>query len=166
MPVINKSAQTIVTSGSGSFQPLSLSGITFSAGNWAGVTPGNLEAIADGDPNSATTWGRTTGGGNKGWIQADLGQAFNRLYLEVAIGLRMAPGWDGGEATWTVEASPNTLFFPPLWQAIRIRPSSTERVYVLNLWGSFRYLRATAEDVGAGQAELRWYDLRVWQLYL
>lgn len=155
--------QPNTNSGTTNFTLLSLANASLSAGNWAGATPGNLGAIADGDPNSATTWGRTTGGGNKGWIQADLGQAFNRLYLEVAIGLRMAPGWDGGEATWTVEASPNTNFFTPLWQAIRIRPSSTEQILQLNLWGSFRYLRVTAEDVGAGQAELRIYNLKIWQ---
>jgi len=166
MAIVGFGAITPVTVVGGSFTPVSLSGVAFTAGNWNGDTPGNLGAIADGNTATATTWGRTYGGGNKGWIQADFGQTLNRVYLEVLIGLRMNAGWDGGESTWTVEASSNTQFFLPLWQAIRIKPTSNERVLLLNLWGGFRYLRATAEDVGAGQTELRWYDLRAWQMNL
>ena len=148
------------------FSPVSLATVNFTAGNWGGDTPGNLSAIADSDSNSATTWGRTYGSGNKGWIQADLGQNLNRLYLEIKLGVRMNTNWPSGEATWAIEVSPNTNFFMPLWQAVRIKPTTSEQILQVSTWGNFRYLRVTTEDTGAGQAELRWYDLRIWQLSL
>jgi hypothetical protein len=165
MPIINVRTQPIIL-GSSVFpsQPLNLGSITYSAGNWAGDTPGNLNAIADGNPNTATTWGRTYGAGNRGWIQVDLGSVFPRLYLEFLFEIKMEASWSNGNADWFVEVGSGD-FFIPSWQANYLRPGSSERLIHLGVFASsVKLVRLGCHDNGGGQGMLRWHDFNLWQL--
>ena len=165
MPVINRGVQPAVVSG-GNFQAISLTGVTFSAGNWNGDTPGNLGAIADGNLATATTWGRTLGGGNRGWIQADLGAFYSRLYIEIKIGIKMEASWGDGNADWFCETSELANLFVPTWETKQFKPTALERILYLNQFVTCRYLRLGCSDNGGGQGMLQWYSLRAWQLNL
>lgn len=167
MPVINRSSQaTFINVTGGNFQPFSLAGATFTAGNWNGDMPTNLQAITDNDSNSATTWGRTSGLYNRGWIQVDLGSFFSSIYFEITAGIKMYQGWNEGNADWFCETSEIANAFVPIWQAIKVSPSITERALYLNGFASCRYLRLGCFDNGGGEGMLRWYNLRMWHLLL
>ncbi|HAA27403.1 MAG TPA: hypothetical protein DCE56_06600 [Cyanobacteria bacterium UBA8553] len=143
-------------------QPISLTSATVSINNWTQVNPTNLNAIVDGNPDSATTWGEVSGNNNRGWFQVDTGSA-DRRYFEVKLGARMNSGWDGGEGTWFIEASDDGVFFYPVLSN-RARPTATEKVITLSFLAANRYLRIGCQDVGAGQVHLRVYELKGWKL--
>lgn len=58
--------------------PIAPSAITVSVANWNQTTPADLSAIADGNSETASTWGQIQGGGNSGWFQFDLGTSDRR----------------------------------------------------------------------------------------
>ena len=148
------------------FTSISLAPASFTAGNWNGETPTNLQAIADNNLTTGTTWGRTYGGGNRGWIQADLGAFYSQLYLEIKAGIKMASGWEAGNADWFLEFSEINDGFIPAWEIKQFRAGSSEKILYLNLFTACRYIRLGCMDNGGGQGEFRWYSLRAWQLII
>ena len=166
MAIVSFGAIAPTTVVGATFTPVSLLGANFTAGNWNGDTPGNLSAIADGAPNSATTWGRTFMNGNRGWIQADLGNFYSRLYMEIKAGIKMEGSWGDGNADWFCEISEVANSFVPVWEIKNFRPTATERILYLNQFIGCRFIRLGCADNSGGQGMLRWHSLRLWQLNL
>ena len=157
---------TMTSSVGSPFSAIALSSGMVSAGNWGGTTPTNLSNALDGDLRTATRWGQTAGGGNKGWVQVDLGQIYNNLFFGCKFGYRMGDGWGGGEATWTVDLADEAGNFSPMWIAYKFRPGVTEFIFQPSFWVRAQKVRFTGEDTGNGPAMLRVYDFRAWSVTL
>ena len=148
--------------GTSMLTPIDSSTITVSVANWNQATPAELSAITDGNSETASTWGQIQGGGNSGWFQFDLGNG-DRRYTEVKIGIRMAPGHEGGNTEPFVMVSDDNVVFMPIVQT-RITPTGTERILTIPFWFTSRYLRVGVLDNGGGQPQLKVYDLKAWKL--
>lgn len=161
---------TIITTTGGTttspFTAIASTNFVVTAGNWGGTTPSNLANVLDGDLTTATGWGQTAGGGNKGWVQVDLGQAYTNLFFRCKFGYRMGDGWGGGEASWTIDLADEAGNFSPLWTAYKFRPGVVEFIVQPGFWVRGQKVRFTGEDTGNGPAILRVYDFRAWSVTL
>lgn len=151
------------------FEVYSLLGSTITAQGWNVATPSDLSAIVDNNPGTATTWGPMTRISSRGVIQVDLMQ-INRYYVEIKLGIKMAPEFPGGEADWF--AGMSELDDPtPQWASVpfwstRPRPGTTEKVATISGLATGRYLTIGVMDVGSGEPELRIYSLKAWKVNL
>lgn len=157
---------TVSSGGSSPFSAVANGSIITTAGNWGQTTPTNLANVTDNDLATATGWGQTAGGGNKGYIQVDLGQFYATAFFKSKFGLRMGDNWGGGNATWTIEVADANDSFGPVWIASKFAAGTTELIFQLGFWVSGQKIRFTCEDVAGGPGMLRLYDLRAWSVAL
>lgn len=146
------------------FEVYSLLGSTITAQGWNVATPSDLSAVVDNNPGTATTWGPMTRISSRGVIQVDLMQ-INRYYVEIKLGIKMAPEFPGGEADWFAGMSDTSDGIVPSWYT-RFRPGSTERTILVSGLITGRYLKVGTMDTRAGAPEIRVYSLKVWKFNL
>ena len=145
-------------------EEIPLSSTAISVNTWTHTTPSNLGAIVDGNPSTATTWGRLGGMGSHGWMQAEIGTS-DRLYIEVTFGIRMADNNNGGSTAFFIQTGNNTDVLLTIIEN-RISPTGTEQIFTVPVWMNSRYLRIRLVDNGGGQPEMRFYQIKAWRLNL
>ncbi len=141
-------------------EEISLSSVELSTNVWANITPSDLGAIVDGNPDTATTWGRIIGTADQGWMQADFGTP-NRLYIEVTFGIRMAESSSSGNTGFFIQTGNNSDVLLNIIED-RILPTGIEQVFTVPAWINSRYLRIGLLGTGSGQPEMRVYQIKAW----
>jgi F5/8 type C domain len=130
-----------------------------SAGDWAGGHPVNLYQIVDSDENSYSDWGFGYGGGNKGWIKIDLGQAYQAIF-EIKTDVALSVPYGANTINFYIESS----FDNTTWTSLHsktVTMTSNGEIQELSKQFNARYLRWGLLDIGNGAGKMRTAYLRV-----
>lgn len=128
-------------------------------GNWAGNTPDNLENAHDGDANSPTGWGITTGAGNVGHYVIDF-KKVRRGTVKMKVGLLS----DAGKrvAVYTVWGSQDGMHWFKTWETDGWHLPGEYILDVTTVMET-RWVKFQAHDIGEGRAWARIFDVSFYE---